>query len=387
MPGELHDVVNREEIAGVREPVDEGKLVLQGAAERLGDPLGKVPGGAVPGQVFQMLLRGLARRHGLVRVFVRQLVQPEIDRFGDLDGPGGQRFVPGEEAHHLGRALQMAFRVDVQQAAGALDGRAFPDGREDILQRAACREVVENVVGGDQRQVMAVGEPGQPGEAGAVVAPVEHVRGQVAWPGEAAAQDGKPGGEGLRARAGRGQDDEDLPLGMGAEVLQMEPAPALARALLPQRQQAAKAAVGRPVARVAQQGKAVLEIEAGAGQQADPRLPGGHVGPHDAGQRVPVGDADRRQPQCGRPFHQLPGTGAAPEEAEVGGGLQLGVQGRVTRTGHGGTSAARRRRGGRRGRASSGARRCPRRANSRALPGRGPAPTIPARCARVRRRG
>ena len=97
----------------------------------------------------------------------------------------------------------------------------------------AVRIVITHVVGRHQPDVMPPGQPGQPTETGAIVAPVEHVRGQVAWPGEAAAQGGQPGGEGLRARAGRGQDDEDLPLGMGAEVLQMEPAPALARALLP----------------------------------------------------------------------------------------------------------------------------------------------------------
>ena len=122
-------------------------------------------------------------------------------------------------------------------------------------------------------------------------------------------------------RAGRGQDDEDLALGMGAEVLQMEPALALVRAPLSQCQQAAKAAIGCTVARVAQQGRAVLEIKAGTGQQTDSCLPGSHVGPHDAGQRMPVGDADRRQPQRRRPFHQLLGMGAAPEEAEVGGRL------------------------------------------------------------------
>ena len=146
-----------------------------------------MPGSSFPGQIFQVLLRGLACRHGLIRVVVRQLVQTKIDRVGNLDGPGSQCFVPGKEAHHLGRALQMTFRIGVQQVAGALDGRVFPDGRQDILQRAALGEVVENVVGGDQRHVKAVSEPGQPGDAGAIITPVEHVNSQVARSREVAA--------------------------------------------------------------------------------------------------------------------------------------------------------------------------------------------------------
>ena len=126
-----------------------------------------------------MLLRGSACGHGFIGIFVRQLVETETDRFDDFGGTGGQRFVSGEETHHLGRALQVAFCVGIQLVAGALDGRMFANGSEDVLQRATFGKVVENVVGGDQRHFMTVSELGQLGDTGAVITPVEHVSRQI----------------------------------------------------------------------------------------------------------------------------------------------------------------------------------------------------------------
>src|SRR3546814_2276556 len=52
----------------------------------------------------------------------------------------------------------------------------------------------------------------------------------------------------------------------------------------------------------------------------------GDVGAHDAGQRVAVGDGDRRQPERGGPHHQLLRMRARPQEGEVAGDLERDVE-------------------------------------------------------------
>ncbi len=69
------DVVHGEEIMRVVQLGDEVELLAQGGAERVVDLAGEILPDAGPCQVFQMLLRGLARRHRLIGILVFELVE------------------------------------------------------------------------------------------------------------------------------------------------------------------------------------------------------------------------------------------------------------------------------------------------------------------------
>ena len=87
-PRIVDDVVDGEEIARVVELGDQPELFHKRIAHLAGDAVGKAPGRALPGQVFEMRVRGLARRHRLVGIFVFQLVEGESAGVGDLDAAG-----------------------------------------------------------------------------------------------------------------------------------------------------------------------------------------------------------------------------------------------------------------------------------------------------------
>ena len=120
----------------------------------------------------------------------------------------------------------------------------------------------------------------------------------------------------------------------------MEHAAALGCAPLAEGEQAAEAAVGSAVLRIAEERKPAREIEPRAGEEPQARPLRRHslgcdslgcdslgcdVGPHRAGQRVAVGDADGGEPEFRRPLHQLVRVGGPAQEAEVAHRLQLGV--------------------------------------------------------------
>ena len=75
----MDDVVHGEEIMRVFELGDQREFFAQGGAQRLADLAAEIFVDAGPGQVFQMLLRGLARRHRLVRILVFELVERKAE--------------------------------------------------------------------------------------------------------------------------------------------------------------------------------------------------------------------------------------------------------------------------------------------------------------------
>ena len=95
VPRVMHDVVHGEEVARVVELLDQRELLLERVAHLVGDAAGEAPGGAFPGEIFEMRLRRLALGHRLVWIFVFQLVEGEGAGICDLDGAG--------EAHPHGR--------------------------------------------------------------------------------------------------------------------------------------------------------------------------------------------------------------------------------------------------------------------------------------------
>ena len=175
LAGKAHDVVDGEEIAGVVEPGDQRQLLDEERAHLGRHAVGIVPGGVRPGQLLQVGLRGLARRHRLVGVFVAQLLQIEADALGDLERAGDGLRILREQARHLRAALQMPLGVGLEAIAGLRNRALLADAGEHVGERLAVGVVIERVVGGNERRARLRGELGELAEAPALVAVVgEH---------------------------------------------------------------------------------------------------------------------------------------------------------------------------------------------------------------------
>ena len=82
----MHDVVHGEKIMRVFQLGDQIELLAQGGAKRVVDLAAEIFVDARPGQIFQMLLRGLARRHRLVGILVFELIERKGDAVGKPHG-------------------------------------------------------------------------------------------------------------------------------------------------------------------------------------------------------------------------------------------------------------------------------------------------------------
>ena len=94
-----------------------------------------------------MLLRGLARRHRLVRILVFELVEREADAAGKAHGFRDRTRQIAEQPRHFMGRFQMAFRIGLEALADRLDRRLLADTGQHILQRAARGMVVQHFVG------------------------------------------------------------------------------------------------------------------------------------------------------------------------------------------------------------------------------------------------
>ena len=208
-----------------------------------------------------MPLRRAARRHRLVGILVGELVEAEGALLDDLQGALHGVLAAAEEPCHLGPALEVALGVGGQPPAGLGHGGALADRGQHVLQGPAGGHVVVDVVGGEQRRPVPLGQRRQPVEAATVVAPVEHVGGEVEGARMAPAQRAERRVERRVVRASRRQRDQHLALGVRRHVVEVEHATTLGRAPLAEGEQAAEAAVGGAVARIAEEREAAGEIE------------------------------------------------------------------------------------------------------------------------------
>src|SRR6266404_2933022 len=92
--------------------------------------IGIAPGGTLPGEIGEMLLRRAPRRHDLVGVFVAQLVEAEAAAFGDLARAPHRLGMVAEEAPHLRFRLQVALGIGIEAKAGLGDRAAFANAGE-----------------------------------------------------------------------------------------------------------------------------------------------------------------------------------------------------------------------------------------------------------------
>src|SRR5581483_2328341 len=91
----------------------------------------------------------------LRRVAVAQFGERERAARGDLERALDGRRIVGEQAGERVWALQVVLGVRLEAAAGGVDGDAFADAGEHVLQWAARGRVVEHLVGGDDRDAGA----------------------------------------------------------------------------------------------------------------------------------------------------------------------------------------------------------------------------------------
>ena len=121
--------------------------------------------------------------------------------------------------------------------------------------------------------------------------------------------------------------------GMVEEVGQGDVALSLSGAAVAERQQPRQPAIGGAIHRIGQDvGRAVREDEAGPDGEAEAVLGGNAlldetIGPHDAGQRVAVGDADAGMADRMGLGHQFLGMRGAAQEREIGDDGEVGEAG------------------------------------------------------------
>ena len=169
-----------------------------------------------------MLLRGLARRHRLVRILVFELIERKVDAVGKAHGFRDRLRQIAKQPRHFVRRLEIAFRIGLQPLADRLDRGLFADAGEHILQRTARGMVIQHLVGREQRHVGLCGEVMQPRQTALVVAAIEQACGEPHAIGAAILQPVE-NLEGFgRLEAMRQRQNQKLAFGKFQEVIELE---------------------------------------------------------------------------------------------------------------------------------------------------------------------
>ncbi len=333
--GILHDVVHGEEIMRVFQFVDQREFLVQGGAKRVGDIVAEIFVDAGPGQVFEVLLRGLARRHRFVRILVLELVERKADARSKTHGLRNRLGQVAKQPRHFVPRLQVALGIGFEPPADGVDGGFFANTGQHVLQRTAGGMVIQHLVGRQQRHFRSERDAMQSGQPTPVVAAVEQA---CAEPDAVGAGAPQPLQDCLRLRrveAVRQRQHQQLALGEFHEVIELQMAltfldPRDVVAALAAGQQLAELAIGGAVARIDQDvGRAVDEDEARADQKLGLVRNLGIiellVRAHHAGQRVVVGNADRSNAEFAGLLHIGARIRAAAQEREIGGDADLGI--------------------------------------------------------------
>ncbi len=147
---EAHDVVDGEEVGRVAEPGDQLELVLDLGAHLVRHAVRIAQGGALPGQLLEVLLHAHARGRRIDRVVVAQLVQGKAAGVDDLEAARERFRMAAEQAQDLGRRLQVALGIRFEAEARLVDRAMLADAGQHVLQRPALGHVVEHVAGREQ---------------------------------------------------------------------------------------------------------------------------------------------------------------------------------------------------------------------------------------------
>ena len=323
-PGD--DVVNRQEVGGIVQLGDGPEFLADLGGHLLRNALRIAPGRALQGETFKMRLRCGALRHGLVRVFIGELIEAEGAALRNLERAAESRLEAAEQARHFLRGFQVTLGIGLKPVAGRVDGAVLANAGHHVLQGAAFRRVVEHVIDGHEGRARLGRKLCQPAEVFPVAARVGVACAEPCTPrrcgGDAFERVPEGGGQGLRW-----QHDQHLPLTGREDVFHQDPAAAFLRPELAFGQEAGEAPVSRPVHRVGENVRPVLRREPGAHQQLQAGRLCRHVRAHDPRQRVAIRHADGAQAQGGGALHQFLRMAGPAKEGEVGRHRKFGISG------------------------------------------------------------
>ena len=329
-PRPPHDVMHGEEVMRVVQLRDQVQLLAQDGAELVVDALRKISADARPCQVLQVLLRGPARRHRLVGIAVLELIERERDTAREAHGLHDRLRRIAEQPRHLAGGFQVALGIGLQPPARPVDRGLLADAGQHILQGAPFGMMIEHLVGGDERHARGGRDALKTGQPPRIVAAMEQARREPDAAGPALPQPREQPERLRRLETMRQGEGEKLAVAEIHQVAEAEMAFALRGGALAAGQELAQAAIGIAVARIGENvRRAVVEHQPRPDQQPGPARELGiaefAVGAHHPGQRVAVGDADRRQPQLAGPMHVVLRVRAAAQEREIGGDADLGI--------------------------------------------------------------
>ena len=175
----VHDVMDGEEVGRVVERGDEHEFLLDGVADMSGNAVRETPLSALPSEILEMGLRGLAVWHRLVRIFIFQLIEGEGAGLRDLDGAVKRFLVASEQARHLFRGFQMPLGIGFETEAGFRYRALLADAGEHVLERAAVGCVIEHAARGDEGRSNAHRKLCECRDAGAIAAAIGMPRGEI----------------------------------------------------------------------------------------------------------------------------------------------------------------------------------------------------------------
>src|SRR5215470_12194801 len=95
--------------------------------------LRKALGGALPGELFEALLRRHPLRNRLLGVFVTQFIEIEPAALCNFEAALDRVLMAAKQPRHLLRRFQMALGIGSETIAGFCDRAAFADAGQHIL--------------------------------------------------------------------------------------------------------------------------------------------------------------------------------------------------------------------------------------------------------------
>jgi hypothetical protein len=318
---EADDRAHGQEVRRIFQLCDQAQFMLQRRAHAVRHALGISLLGALPGQPLQHLLRRDGRVVPLLRILVAQLIEREAAAVGDLDRAGER--ITREEPLHLLDRLQIAISVALASVAELVDGDVVPDAGHNVLKHATGGLVEEHVVRHHRRHTDRLRHLRQLIEPELIVRAAAQCQREIGAVWEGIAQASKVYRREIVRLIRHEHGDESFRV--GHDIVPVEDALGLAAPLLADRQQPAQPGIGSAVRRVDQDRHAVGEVEPAADDQSNPCRLRCLMRPDDAGQRIPVDDAQRFDPARFRLGEQFLRRRCSAKEAEVRGDLKLGI--------------------------------------------------------------
>ena len=316
------DIVDGEEIGGVFGLGDDGEFMGQQCLDLCRHAIGPARSRFLPGQRLQPALRAVPGRDGLVGIFIAEFVEAKVDPRQNIETGGDGLRTIGEQSRHFGRRFQMAFGVGRQPPPGIDQPGLFADAGQHIVEMALIGGGIERRVDRDNRHPDGEGGAAQRCQPAAVAPGTRHGQRQPDAPRRQHRQVGK---------AIRASGDEQQVVGAGAEIGEMENAIALDGAAVAERQQPAQPPPAGAVDRIGDDvRRGVGKDQPGADDEPEIGEPGiahRHVGAHDTGDAVTIGNADAGMAEGLRHQHHVSGRRRAGEKAEMRRRRQFGKAG------------------------------------------------------------